>query len=349
MFLAWNEIKRNKLKFGLIIGILVLISYLLFLLSGLANGLINMNTEGIKKWKANAIVLNKDANQTVQQSVLKISDVEDKFKEETPLKQMGIIASNGDIEENALLFGVTSNSFLIPKIEEGKTFDKDNDVIIDQSFKDKGFKVGDTIHLSQSDEKLHIVGVSESAKYNASPVIFVRNKMMEKINPALSLDKTNAVIVKDSKWKDKKVDGDLEIIGIDDFVENLPGYKPQNLTMNFMITFLFVISATVIGVFLYVITLQKKNLFGVLKAQGFTNGFLMKMVLAQTFILSLIGTLTGLILTLLTSLVLPKAVPVQFSIGTLAIFGIVLILTSLVGSLFSVLSIRKIDPLKAIG
>ena len=111
-----------------------------------------------------------------------------------------------------------------------------------------------------------------------------------------------------------------------------------------MITFLFVISATVIGVFLYVITLQKKNLFGVLKAQGFTNGFLMKMVLAQTFILALIGTLIGLILTLLTSLVLPEAVPVQFNIGTLIIFGIVLILTSLVGSLFSVLSIRKIDP-----
>lgn len=349
MFLAWNEIKRNKLKFGLIIGILVLISYLLFLLSGLASGLINMNTEGIKKWKADAIVLNKDANQTVQQSVFKLSDVEGKFKEEAPLKQIGVIASNGDSEENALLFGVTSNSFLIPMIEEGKKFNKDNDVVIDQSLKDKGFKVGDTITLSQSDEKLHIVGVSESAKYNASPVIFANDKTIEKINPALSSDKTNAVVVKDSNWKDKNVDKDLEVIGIDDFVENLPGYKPQNLTMNFMITFLFVISATIIGVFLYVITLQKKNLFGVLKAQGFTNGFLMKMVLAQTFILALIGTLIGLILTLLTSLLLPEAVPVQFNIGTLIIFGIVLILTSLVGSLFSVLSIRKIDPLKAIG
>lgn len=104
MFLAWNEIKRNKLKFGLIIGILVLISYLLFLLSGLASGLINMNTEGIKKWKADAIVLNKDANQTVQQSVFKSSDVEGKFKEEAPLKQIGVIASNGESEENALLF-----------------------------------------------------------------------------------------------------------------------------------------------------------------------------------------------------------------------------------------------------
>ena len=77
-----------------------------------------------------------------------------------------------------------------------------------------------------------------------------------------------------------------------------------------MITFLFVISATVIGVFLYVIT-RRKEFIRVLKAQGFTNGFLMKMVLAQTFILALIGTLIGLILTLLTSLVLPEAVPVN--------------------------------------
>ena len=74
----------------------------------------------------------------------------------------------------------------------------------------------------------------------------------------------------------------------------------------------------------------------------------MKIVLSQTLILSVIGTLIGLVLTLLTSLVLPEAVPVQFNIGTLIIFGIVLILTSLIGSLFSVLSIRKIDPLKAI-
>ena len=92
---------------------------------------------------------------------------------------------------------------------------------------------------------------------------------------------------------------------------------------------------------------RRRTYFGVLKAQGFTNGFLMKMVLAQTFILALIGTLIGLVLTLLTSLILPEAVPVQFNMMTLILFGIVLILT-LVGSLFSVASIRKIDPLKAI-
>lgn len=171
---------------------------------------------------------------------------------------------------------------------------------------------------------------------------------MQKINPTLTTDKTNAIVVRDKHWKNKNVNKDLEVVGINKFIEDLPGYQPQNLTMNFMITFLFIISATVIGVFLYVITLQKKNLFGVLKAQGFTNGYLMNMVLSQTFILALIGTLKGLVLTILTGFVLPKAVPVEFNIMTLIVFGIVLILTSLIGSLFSVLSIRKIDPLKAI-
>ena len=81
-----------------------------------------------------------------------------------------------------------------------------------------------------------------------------------------------------------------------------------------MIVFLFIISATVIGVFLYVITLQKTHLFGVLKAQGFTNGYLAKMVFAQTFILSLIGTIIGFLLTLLTGTFLPPVVPIHFNL-----------------------------------
>ena len=119
MFLAWNEIKRNKLKFGLVMGVLVMISYLLFLLSGLANGLMNMNREGIDRWHADAIVMNDNANQTIQQSKFKISDVPDNFKEKSTLKQLPLITSNGQKEENALLFGVEGQSFLVPRIIEG--------------------------------------------------------------------------------------------------------------------------------------------------------------------------------------------------------------------------------------
>ncbi|HCU7165956.1 TPA: FtsX-like permease family protein [Staphylococcus aureus] len=349
MFLAWNEIRRNKLKFGLIIGVLTMISYLLFLLSGLANGLINMNKEGIDKWQADAIVLNKDANQTVQQSVFNKKDIENKYKKQATLKQTGEIVSNGHQKDNVLVFGVEKSSFLVPSLIEGHKATKDNEVLADETLKNKGFKIGDTLSLSQSDEKLHIVGFTESAKYNASPVIFTNDATIAKINPRLTGDKINAVVVRDTNWKDKKLNQELEAVSINDFIENLPGYKPQNLTLNFMISFLFVISATVIGIFLYVMTLQKTSLFGILKAQGFTNGYLANVFISQTLILALFGTAFGLLLTGVTGAFLPDAVPVKFDVLTLLVFAIVLMIVSVLGSLFSILTIRKIDPLKAIG
>ncbi|HCZ3954977.1 TPA: ABC transporter permease [Staphylococcus aureus] len=349
MFLAWNEIRRNRLKFGLIIGVLTMISYLLFLLSGLANGLINMNKEGIDKWQADAIVLNKDANQTVQQSVFNKKDIENKYKKQATLKQTGEIVSNGHQKDNVLVFGVEKSSFLVPSLIEGHKATKDNEVLADETLKNKGFKIGDTLSLSQSDEKLHIVGFTESAKYNASSVIFTNDATIAKINPRLTGDKINAVVVRDTNWKDKKLNQELEAVSINDFIENLPGYKPQNLTLNFMISFLFVISATVIGIFLYVMTLQKTSLFGILKAQGFTNGYLANVVISQTVILALFGTAFGLLLTGVTGAFLPDAVPVKFDVLTLLVFAIVLMIVSVLGSLFSILTIRKIDPLKAIG
>ncbi|HFL6385015.1 TPA: ABC transporter permease [Staphylococcus aureus] len=349
MFLAWNEIRRNKLKFGLIIGVLTMISYLLFLLSGLANGLINMNKEGIDKWQADAIVLNKDANQTVQQSVFNKKDIENKYKKQATLKQTGEIVSNGHQKDNVLVFGVEKSSFLVPSLIEGHKATKDNEVLADETLKNKGFKIGDTLSLSQSDEKLHIVGFTESAKYNASSVIFTNDATIAKINPRLTGDKINAVVVRDTNWKDKKLNQELEAVSINDFIENLPGYKPQNLTLNFMISFLFAISATVIGIFLYVMTLQKTSLFGILKAQGFTNGYLANVVISQTVILALFGTAFGLLLTGVTGAFLPDAVPVKFDVLTLLVFAIVLMIVSVLGSLFSILTIRKIDPLKAIG
>ncbi|MFG6173930.1 ABC transporter permease [Staphylococcus aureus] len=331
------------------IGVLTMISYLLFLLSGLANGLINMNKEGIDKWQADAIVLNKDANQTVQQSVFNKKDIENKYKKQATLKQTGEIVSNGHQKDNILVFGVEKSSFLVPSLIEGHKATKDNEVLADETLKNKGFKIGDTLSLSQSDEKLHIVGFTESAKYNASPVIFTNDATIAKINPRLTGDKINAVVVRDSNWKDKKLNQELEAVSINDFIENLPGYKPQNLTLNFMISFLFVISATVIGIFLYVMTLQKTSLFGILKAQGFTNGYLANVVISQTLILALFGTAFGLLLTGVTGAFLPDAVPVKFDVLTLLVFAIVLMIVSVLGSLFSILTIRKIDPLKAIG
>ncbi len=48
------------------------------------------------------------------------------------------------------------------------------------------------------------------------------------------------------------VPDELEKVAIADFIEYLPGYKAQNITFGFMIGFLVVISAIVIGIFIFV-------------------------------------------------------------------------------------------------
>ena len=160
----------------------------------------------------------------------------------------------------------------------------------------------------------------------------------------------NAIVVSAESYSSISTSNDeLEVIEVESFIESLPGYTEQSLTLNFMIYFLFGISSVIVAIFLYVLTVQKISMFGVMKAQGISNGYLSVSVIAQTFILAFIGVLIGFGLTILTGKFLPNEVPVSFDIPTMLIYGGVLILVAILGAVFSVLTIVKIDPLKAIG
>lgn len=108
-----------------------------------------------------------------------------------------------------------------------------------------------------------------------------------------------------------------------------------------MIGFLIVIAAIVIGIFIYVLTMQKINIFGVMKAQGITGGFIARSVVAQTFILSFVGILLGLLGTVGTSLVLPDAVHSK-AIGCFGVISLLMLVVAVLGALFSVWTIVKL-------
>ena len=144
MFLAWNEIKKNKLRFTLIIGILMLVSYLVFFLSGLANGLENMNRESVDKWEATSIILTEESDKSMNQSSLKLADVDNiDTKEIAVIGQINAIAGNGDQKSNVSIFGINKDEFIMPKVTEGEVFAGSNEVVASDALKEDGFKVGD--------------------------------------------------------------------------------------------------------------------------------------------------------------------------------------------------------------
>lgn len=69
MYLAIKEIKHEKLRYGMIIAMIALISWLIFILTGLAQGLGNQNTAAIDSWNFKSIALNKDADVNLRQSI----------------------------------------------------------------------------------------------------------------------------------------------------------------------------------------------------------------------------------------------------------------------------------------
>lgn len=356
MFLALNEIMHSKLRYALVAGVMFLIAYLVFFLTGLAYGLAQDNRTAVDKWEADSIVLSKDANSNLGMSMITKKTAEEveggkvAYLAQTP----GVVTSKDSTDEgkiNVSFFGIDKDQFIMPNLVEGKAFNNDDEAIGDISLKEEyGLAVGDTVKLSGSDKTFKLTGFTDHAKFNVSPVLYTTINAYQQIRfekeDTSENARINAIVV---RGKINDLPEDLEQIKISKFINELPGYNAQVLTFGFMIGFLIVIAAIVIGIFIYVLTMQKINIFGVMKAQGITGGFIARSVVAQTFILSFVGILLGLVGTVGTSLVLPDAVPFQSNWLFFGVISLLMLVVAVLGALFSVRTIVKIDPLKAIG
>ncbi|HFU5879778.1 TPA: ABC transporter permease [Enterococcus faecium] len=356
MFLALNEIMHSKLRYALVAGVMFLIAYLVFFLTGLAYGLAQDNRTAVDKWEADSIVLSKDANSNLGMSMItkKIAEEVEGGKVAYLAQTPGVVTSKDSTEEgkiNVSFFGIDKNQFIMPNLVEGKAFDNDDEAVGDISLKEEyGLAIGDTVKLSGSDKTFKLTGFTDHAKFNVSPVLYTTINAYQEIRfekeDTSENARINAIVV---RGKISNLPEDLEQIKISKFINELPGYNAQVLTFGFMIGFLIVIAAIVIGIFIYVLTMQKINIFGVMKAQGITGGFIARSVVAQTFILSFVGILLGLLGTVGTSLVLPDAVPFQSNWLFFGVISLLMLVVAVLGALFSVRTIIKIDPLKAIG
>ncbi|MFR0816218.1 MAG: ABC transporter permease [Enterococcus casseliflavus] len=354
MFLAINEIRHSKLRYALVTGVMFLIAYLVFFLTGLAYGLAQDNRMAVDKWEADQILLTEEANDNLNMSMLPRSlyDEVDAPEKAVLAQTAGVVTKEDNGEKvDVTFFGIDPDQFLAPNITDGEMFASDDEAVADNSIEEEyGISIGDTIKLAGSDKKLKIVGFTDNARFSVAPVLYTSIGAYQEIRFEKEDDSENArinAIV--TRGKIKEVPDDLVATDISKFINELPGYNAQVLTFGFMIGFLIVIAAIVIGIFIYVLTMQKSEIFGVMKAQGISSRYIAFSVIAQTFLLATSGVLIGGLATIGTALVLPAAVPFQINLLFFASISVMMILIAMLGAFFSVRTIVKIDPLKAIG
>ncbi len=354
MFLALREILYSKTKYILIIIVITLTSYLTLFLTGLAFGLAHDNRSSVDAWHADGIVLSKDANNAISMSFLDNAQVDSiKAKQTAKLSATPtIISSNNSSEKiTTYLFGIDTQEFITPSINEGSLFKGSDECVVDSSLRTQyGFELNDKIEVPSLNKKLTITGFSDNKKFNTAPVIYVAlddfQSMVRMPSSHLSDNSVNAVVYKGNVTYEQAT---LKKLTIPQFINEIPGYRPQVLTFGLMISFLIGIVAFVLGIFIYVLTVQKTAMFGVMKAQGISNKIILRSVLAQTLFLTFVGVAIGLLFTFITVLFLPDKVPFELN---LALIGFIVGLTfafSALGSVFSLRSATKVDPLIAMG
>jgi putative ABC transport system permease protein len=356
MFLGFNEIKYEKSKFVLIVVVIALISYLTYFLTGLAYGLATSYTQGIDKCSPSGIILSKDSNNNISRSLLLDNDYNNvKVSNKTDKAPLGVSASTVNLNKkiDVALFGIEQQSFLMPNITEGNNIEKSNDVIASDSLKYYGLKLNDSIQLGNSYGKYKVVGFSDHATFQTAPIIYLQMKEWRTSAAdilgmnSMKNDSTINAIVTRGKITSYSSDR-MSYQTIQSYYFTLPGYQAQVLTFSIMIGFLIFIASFVLAIFIYILTIQKKSLFGVLKAEGVSNNYISRSVRSQIILLVVVGSAIGLFLTFFTSVFLSGKIP--FLVQPIFFIGITVLFLacSLIGGIASVFVVTKIDPVRAI-
>lgn len=350
MYLALKEIRKEKLRSGMIIAMIVLISYLIFILTSLALGLARENTDAIDSWGVQNVTLNANANVDMRQSLITKNQTGTLSDKEAYVGQASVVAKASNHERISSVFiGLDSDQFVAKtiKLTEGHSPQNNQQVVVDTAFQDAGYELGDTFKLNSNSTKYTIVGFTKNAKMNVAPVIYGNLSAWTTLKELSPGTIASAVVSKDIHYRASNTA--LKTYTTSTFINKMPGYSAQNLTFGLMIAFLMGISLIVIAVFLYILTMQKLPNYAVLRAQGIPSKVLVGATVSQSLLLVLSGLIISTLLTIATAVTMPSAVPMAFDIPILVVVGVGLMIMALIGGLTPVRSVLRVDPISVIG
>lgn len=356
MFLAIRELLYAKLRFVLVGAIMALVAWLVFIISGLASGLSFDNAGALQTMKADYLVIEKGVDNRIDRSAIPVADSKNiaalsYVEQAAPLTIRMSAMSNADESKkwDMAVFVTDENSFMAP---EGMK--QTDGVYIDKSMQEEGVRVGDTMKDTLTGTVLKIAGFVEGQKFSHTPVVYVNPAQGKELNPlrkgtteyvnavAVQMDKDHVDTFK-NEWKS------YDVLTKDEVLQGIPSYTAEQGSLQMMIAFLFVIAAFVLAAFFYVMTLQKTNQFGVLKALGAKNGFLARNIMGQVVLVSAVSIAVGIGCTYATAAVLPESMPFLLDTAVVVVYSLILLAVAMVGSLLSLYRVTKIDAIQAIG
>ncbi|WP_286926907.1 MULTISPECIES: ABC transporter permease [Lysinibacillus] len=339
MNLAWKEMKKNKGRFLILGSIVFLVSFLTFIISGLANGLSQDNAALIKDLPQGQFYMDEDADQTYNLSKIDRSIQNEILSNEKNAVafsiQMGFL-NDKDNKQQSVAFTTSTASTLFANVKQGE-------VILDSFLKDKGIKEGDTLTNNQFNGKFVVKGFVEQKKYSHAPVAYINKEDYQEI---YRVDEMQLIFVPNGD-SSKEYTG-LHSFSNREFLQTIPSYNAEQMSLNMIVWFLIVISGMLFAIFFYMMNVQKIGLYGILKAIGLKTNKLFKMIWIQMAIITVVSLILSVGLSQAFNIISPKEMPFTLTVITTIQLSIVFLIIGFIGATISGMQIKKVEPLQAI-
>ncbi len=375
-YLAIKEMLRNKFRFLVISMIVGLVTLLVLFLVSMAEGLTLSTSEYIDSIDAELFVFRQGVDKSIRASSLsrsKLNDIE-RVAGVAAVGPIGFstasIMLSGGEKLDVSLVGVEPGKPGAPPVFAGGEFpdERAREVMIDRHILDEvNIPVGSTISLEvlQGDEEkiysLTVVGHTEGKKFTLSS-IFVPLRVWDRIKPQEKPGGGGDIIFNMAAVKlanpesgpqmIKTIQGQVNRVELTDPVTAYQtdlGYREMQSIITIMQIFIMFVAVLVIGGFFQIQALQKIAQIGMLKAIGASSRVVVLTLLSQVMLTTTIGMVFGAAAVFALAASLPPSVALVFN-GPKVITGVItLFLMGPIASFFSVRTLLKVEPLKALG
>jgi len=365
MRLALSEIRRAKLRFGLLTGAVALLVFLILFMQTLSSQLLREFVGGIENQSASVLVYGEDARRSIEGSIVTPGQVQQVAAVEGVGEAAAfgensftVETASGDLND-ATLFGYELGGPGAPTTLSSGRLPQGPGEGVASADAGTGFAIGDRVQVLPGGYEIQVVGLADNASFNVQPTLFVsyptyeeavraQNPDAQAVLPTLvAVDPAPGVTPQELATRITEQVPGVEALDLDTAVSSLPGVSSIQQSFGLILALAFFVVILVTGFFFLILTVQKTQALTLLRAIGASTGYLLKNLLAQVVLVTVAGTALAGGLLVVAAATSSAGFRVTADPALIVTTGGAVLLLAIVASIGAIRRVTRLDPAAA--
>jgi putative ABC transport system permease protein len=365
MFLALKEMRRAKVRFGLLMGAIGLLVFLILFQQTVQYGLLDSFVGAVRNQSAPVLVFSVDGRRNLQASIITppqeqlVRDVDAVARAGQIGERAFTVIADGELTQVAMIGYEVEGLGSPTTLSSGRLPTATGEVVASDVNATKGFALGQKVQLVPGALELTVVGLAADAQLLASPTLFTTYETyaaaVRSTNPdagrplpsAIGVEPVAGTTPEQLVDQVNAVDEDLDALTRAQAAEATPGVAQVRQSFQVIFALYGLVIPFVTGLFFLIITFQKANALTLLRALGAPRRRLVSALMIQVVVVIVVGVAVG------TAVYAPLAtrrlgtIALSFQAGAVVFWGVLLLALGVLSALFSARQVLRIDPMAA--